>query len=86
MHKSVEFYILIKAKLWFVLSQVKISRSGLNERHYAGNIVKWIFLTENMLYSDWNATEICSLGSNWQYVNLVSNSDLILNKHLTAYT
>ena len=48
-------------------SYIDSSHSGQNGRHFADDIVRCILVNEKFLLFDWNCTEVCSWGSNWQW-------------------
>ena len=38
------------------------------------------FRERKVLYFDWNVTEVCSYGSNWQYSSIGLDNDLVPNR------
>ena len=55
-------------------------RPKQNGDHFADNIFKDISSKENLSNFNYNLTEMCSLGSNWQYGSIGSDNDLTPNK------
>ena len=45
-----------------MIAQINSYIPGQNDRHFADDILKWIFMNEKFFYFDSNFTEICFKG------------------------
>ena len=70
-----------------IFSYVNTLRPRQNDRHFADDVFKCIFLNENIWFFYYNFTEVSSYGSDWKQVSIGSGNNLApIRQHAIIWT